>query len=82
MLHLVRRVGEVIRIGKSVTVSIKYIHDDAGVKLGIEAPHHLAVHRGEVYARLQDARVTKSINAQEIPVIQRRRSKLLSRSDD
>jgi carbon storage regulator len=54
MSHLVlaRRVGEKIMIGDDIEV---YVHGFGGnqVKLGITAPPGVAVHRFEVYRRVQ-----------------------------
>lgn len=51
MLILTRKVGESIIIGDSV--QIKVLGMRAGqVKIGIEAPKELSVHRREVYERI------------------------------
>ena len=52
MLILTRKVGESIRIGDSVEVKILGLR--AGqVKIGIEAPKDLKVHREEIYERIR-----------------------------
>jgi len=52
MLILTRKVNESIRIGDDVTITIMRI--DAGqVRIGIDAPRGLSVHREEVYQRIQ-----------------------------
>jgi len=51
MLILTRRVGESIRIGDDITVSIVGIKGNQ-VRIGIEAPKSIAVHREEVHIRL------------------------------
>jgi len=52
MLVLRRKPNETIRIGDDICVTI--ISVDRGiVKLGIEAPHRISVHRGEIYERIQ-----------------------------
>lgn len=48
MLVLTRRVNESIRINDDIIVSIVDIRGDK-VRLGIEYPHHMSVHRTEVY---------------------------------
>lgn len=48
MLVLSRKKNEVIRIGDDVTITIVEIRGDK-VRLGIEAPTNIAVHRAEVY---------------------------------
>ena len=52
MLVLTRKLGETIRIGDLVKVTVLEVR--AGqVKLGIEAPSDVKVHREEVYSRIQ-----------------------------
>lgn len=52
MLVLTRKLGETIRIGDLVKVTVLEVR--AGqVKLGIEAPNDVKVHREEVYSRIQ-----------------------------
>ncbi len=51
MLVLSRKIGEVITIGNSITVTI--LSFDRGiVRVGIEAPRNIAVHRREVYDKI------------------------------
>jgi len=53
MLVLSRKVGEMITIGSSITVTI--LSFDRGViRLGIEAPKDVPVHRKEVYDKIID----------------------------
>lgn len=52
MLILTRRVGESLRIGDDVTVSVVGI-SGAQVRLGVDAPKDIAVHREEVYQRIE-----------------------------
>jgi len=56
MLVLTRTSGEGIRIGDNVRVVVVEIKDNK-VKLGIEAPQHLAIHRDEVYLRIQSENI-------------------------
>jgi carbon storage regulator len=52
MLLLSRRTGETIKIGNDITVvviSVKGNH----VRVGIQAPKHVAVHREEIYERIK-----------------------------
>ena len=51
MLVLSRKVGEVITIGNSIRVTVLGF-DRGFVKLGIEAPRTIAVHRKEVYDKI------------------------------
>lgn len=45
--------GESIHVGDSVTVTVLGV-TRGQVKIGIEAPRELAVHREEIYRRIQD----------------------------
>ncbi len=51
MLVLTRRRGEGVAIGPDIKVIVLGIRDGQ-VRLGIEAPPHIKVHRDEVYARI------------------------------
>ena len=52
MLVLSRRVGESVKIGDEVTVTVLGVKGGQ-VRLGFAAPAHLAVHREEVYERIK-----------------------------
>jgi carbon storage regulator len=51
MLVLTRKKEESIRIGDDITIKIVDI-DNRQVKLGIEAPKHVAINREEIYRRI------------------------------
>ena len=51
MLALTRKLGEAITIGADIRVVVLQVKGGA-VRLGIEAPRSVAVHRDEVYARI------------------------------
>ncbi|MGC8594326.1 MAG: carbon storage regulator CsrA [Candidatus Kryptoniota bacterium] len=51
MLILTRKLGESIRIAESIRVVVVAI-DGASVKLGIEAPDFVPVHREEIYQKI------------------------------
>jgi len=53
MLVLTRKTEESINIGDSIRVTVLAI-DGGQIRLGIEAPRSIAVHRGEVYERIQN----------------------------
>lgn len=53
MLILTRRVGESIIINNDVKISILGAKGNQ-IRLGIDAPKDVAVHREEVYQRLQE----------------------------
>ena len=52
MLVLSRKPNQTIRIGDEMSITVLSIERGA-VKLGIEAPNAVAVHRAEVYERIQ-----------------------------
>ncbi len=51
MLILTRRVGETVMIGNDITLTVLGVKGNQ-VRLGIEAPKEVPVHREEVYARV------------------------------
>ena len=53
MLILTRRVNETVMIGDDVTVTVLSINHNQ-VRLGVNAPRHVPVHREEIYNRIQD----------------------------
>jgi len=55
MLILTRKLGESIRIGPGIVVTLLAVNG-LQVRLGIEAPKDVTVHREEVYARIQHER--------------------------
>lgn len=52
MLVLTRKLGEKITIGNDIVIRVMDIKG-AHVKLGIEAPKHIEVHREEIYERIK-----------------------------
>ncbi|MEC9407095.1 MAG: carbon storage regulator CsrA [Abyssibacter sp.] len=52
MLILTRRVGETVMIGDEVTVTVLGVKGNQ-VRLGVNAPRSVAVHRQEIYDRIQ-----------------------------
>ena len=52
MLILTRRVGESLMIGDDVTVTVLGVKGNQ-VRVGVDAPREVAVHRQEIYERLR-----------------------------
>lgn len=52
MLILTRRVGETLMIGDSVSVTVLGVKGNQ-VRIGITAPKDVAVHREEIFQRIQ-----------------------------
>jgi carbon storage regulator len=52
MLILTRRVGETVMIGDDVTITVLGVKGNQ-VRVGINAPKHVAVHREEIYERIK-----------------------------
>ena len=54
MLILTRRVGENVIVGDDIVISVLEVRGDA-VRIGVQAPRSVSVHREEVWLELQRA---------------------------
>ena len=63
MLILTRRVGESLRIGDEVSVTVLGIKGSQ-VRIGVNAPKSVSVHREEVYDRINEEKLK---NSEDIP---------------
>ena len=54
MLILTRRVGETLNIGDNIQVTVLGVRGSQ-VRIGVNAPKDVAVHREEIFERIQDA---------------------------
>jgi carbon storage regulator len=62
MLILTRRPGESVKIGDDITITVLGIRGNH-LRLGFTAPQHVAVHREEIYQRIQAAKITSVLPA-------------------
>lgn len=60
MLLLTRRPNETIRIGENIEIRVLGMRGNQ-VRIGIEAPKHLSVHREEVYQRIRRANLIDEV---------------------
>jgi len=82
MLILTRRVGETLMIGDEVTVTVLGVKGNQ-VRIGINAPKDVSVHREEIYERIKNEQPGSSeVKKEEIPVVEESSSAGLMGSED
>ena len=75
MLVVTRKRGEAIVIGDSIEVHVLRIGRD-GVRIGITAPPHVAVHRREVRDQIRDANTVAAATAVTATALDQLRSRI------
>jgi len=53
VLVLTRKIGQTITVGHEITITIMEVKGGQ-VKIGVEAPKNVMIHRGEIYERIQE----------------------------
>jgi len=56
MLILTRRTGEALMVGDDVTVTVLAVQGNQ-IRIGVNAPKSVAVHREEIYRRIQSEKL-------------------------
>lgn len=65
MLILTRRIGETLIIGDEVKVTVLGIKGNQ-VRIGVDAPKEISVHREEIYDRIQKEKLDPSHTSEEV----------------
>lgn len=65
MLILTRRVGETLMVGDEVTVTVLGVKGNQ-VRIGVNAPKEVAVHREEIYQRIRNKNSTQGAESEVV----------------
>jgi carbon storage regulator len=64
MLILTRRAGETVMVGSDITITVLGVKGNQ-VRIGINAPKDVAVHREEIYERIQSEKAAEGGESKE-----------------
>jgi carbon storage regulator len=76
MLILTRRIGEKIIVGGNVTVTVLSIKGNQ-IRMGIDAPPEVMVHREEIYQKIQAEKKTSARNDGKTFILKDRKTSIL-----
>lgn len=68
MLILTRKLGETIHIGDDIKIVVLDIKGK-NLRIGVEAPTHVSVYRGEIYQMIKDENMQAAATGKTLPDI-------------